>query len=55
LTKPKELPDKMDYLRSQPDFDDRPFALFYSLAALSVGDEHAVTHDPNAQSGQSAQ
>ena len=55
LTKPDELPAKMDYLRSQPGFDDRPFALFYSLAALSIGVEHAPTLDPNAQFGQSAQ
>jgi probable F420-dependent oxidoreductase len=55
LTKPAELPAKMDYLRSQPGFDDRPFALFYSMAALSVGQEHAVTLDPKSQFGQSAQ
>jgi probable F420-dependent oxidoreductase len=55
LTKPEELPAKMDYLRSQPGFDDRPFSLFYSLAVLSVGQEHAIVEDPNAQFGQSAQ
>src|SRR5271165_2782109 len=36
LTKPAELPRRMDFLRSQPGFDDRPFSLFYSLAVLSV-------------------
>lgn len=55
LTKPEELPAKMDYLRSQRGFDDRPFSLFYSLAVLSIGQEHAVVDDPNAQFGQSAQ
>ncbi|NDJ87918.1 MULTISPECIES: TIGR03619 family F420-dependent LLM class oxidoreductase [Mycolicibacter] len=55
LTKPAELPAKMDYLRSQPGFDDRPFSVFYSLAMLSVGQEHAVVNDPHAQFGQSAQ
>jgi alkanesulfonate monooxygenase SsuD/methylene tetrahydromethanopterin reductase-like flavin-dependent oxidoreductase (luciferase family) len=55
LTKPDELPAKMDYLRSQPGFDDRPFSLFYSLAVLSIGQEHAATDDPNAQFGQNAQ
>src|SRR3979409_2080660 len=55
LTKPDELPPKMDYLRSQPGFDDRPFSLFYSLAVLSIGQEHAIIDDPNAQFGQSAQ
>lgn len=55
LTKPEELPAKMDYLRSQPGFDDRPFSLFYSLAVLSIGQEHAIVDDPNAQFGQNAQ
>jgi probable F420-dependent oxidoreductase len=55
LTKPEELPAKMDYLRSQPGFDDRPFSVFYSLAMLSIGQEHAIVDDPGAQFGQSAQ
>jgi probable F420-dependent oxidoreductase len=55
LTKPDELPAKLDYLRSQPGFDDRPFSVFYSLAVLSIGQEHAIVEDPNAQFGQSAQ
>lgn len=54
-TRPEELPAKMDYLRSQPGFDDRPFSLFYSLAVLNVSREHTITNDPNAQFGQSAQ
>jgi probable F420-dependent oxidoreductase len=55
LTKPDELPAKLDYLRSQTGFDDRPFSVFYSLAVLSIGQEHAIVDDPNAQFGQSAQ
>lgn len=55
LTQPDQLPAKMDYLRSAPGFDDRPFALFYSLAVLNVGAGHAIVEDPNAQFGQSAQ
>ena len=55
LTKPDELPAKLDYLRSQPGFEDRPFSVFYSLAMLSIGQEHVIVDDPNAQFGQSAQ
>jgi probable F420-dependent oxidoreductase len=55
LTKPDELPAKIDYLHSQPGFDDRPFSVFYSLVVLSIGEEHAIVEDPNAQFGQSAQ
>ena len=54
-TKPEELPAKMEYLRSQPEYDGRPFSLFYSLAALAVGQEHAIVDDPLAQIGKSAQ
>jgi probable F420-dependent oxidoreductase len=55
ITMPDQLPARLDFLCSQPGFDDRPFSVFYSLAMLSVGAEHAVTNDPNAQFGQSAQ
>lgn len=54
-TKPKDFPAKLERLRSQPGFDDRPFSVFYSLAALSVGHEHAVVNDPSAQFGQNPQ
>jgi probable F420-dependent oxidoreductase len=55
LTQPDQLPAKMDYLRGQPGFDDRPFSLFYSMAMLSIGAEHAIIDDPGAQFGQNAQ
>jgi probable F420-dependent oxidoreductase len=55
LTKPEELPAKMDYLRSQPGFDGRPFSVFYSLAGLRIGEEHTIVDHPNAQLAQSAQ
>ncbi len=55
LTKPAELPAKIEYLRSQPGFDDRPFAVAYSLAALSIGEGHAIVTDPNAEFGQSTE
>ncbi|GAB1814463.1 TIGR03619 family F420-dependent LLM class oxidoreductase [Mycobacterium sp. MUNTM1] len=55
LTKPQELPQKMEYLRAQPGFDGRPFSLFYSLAVLSIGQEHAIVDDKEAQFGQNTQ
>jgi probable F420-dependent oxidoreductase len=48
LTPPDALPAKLDLLRSQPEWDDRPFDVFYSLAALNIGAEHAITDDPDA-------
>jgi len=55
LTKPEDLPARLDFLRSQPGFDDRPFSVFYSLVNLSVGQQHTITEDPSAQFGQNAQ
>jgi probable F420-dependent oxidoreductase len=37
LTPPAEIPEKLDRIRSYPEFDGRPFAVFFSLAALNIG------------------
>ena len=55
LTKPEEIPGQLAFIRSRPGFDDRPFSVFYSLAMLSIGLQHASSEDPNAQFGQNAQ
>ena len=55
LTKPADLPARIDYLRCQPGFDDRPFAIAYSPAALNVGEGHEIVTDPSAEFGQSAE
>jgi probable F420-dependent oxidoreductase len=55
LTPPDQIPAKLDILRSAPGFDNRPFSVFYSLAMLNIGVEHAINDDPKAQFGQSAE
>jgi probable F420-dependent oxidoreductase len=55
LTQPDQLPARLDFLRSQPGFDDRPFDICYSPGGLTIGEGHVETNDPNAQFGQSAQ
>ena len=55
LTQPDHLPARLDFLRSQPGFDDRPFDVCYSPAGLSIGEGHVATNDPNAQFGSTAQ
>ena len=37
LTPAAEIPEKLDRIRSCPEFDGRPFAVFFSLAAQNVG------------------
>ena len=36
LTPPKDIPARLDRIRSFPEFDGRPFSVFFSLAALNV-------------------
>jgi probable F420-dependent oxidoreductase len=55
LAMPAQLPARLDFLRAQPGFGDRPFEVCYSLAMLSIGAEHVPTNDPNAYYGQSAE
>ena len=37
LTPPDQIPEKLDRLRSFPEFDGRPFAVFYSMMATLIG------------------
>jgi hypothetical protein len=53
-TAPSDLPARMDFLRSQPGFDDRPFSLFFSLAAMHIGEGHLV-HDTKPVGRRNAQ
>jgi probable F420-dependent oxidoreductase len=55
LTPPDQLPARLDFLRSQPGLDDRPFEVCYSLAMLSIGADHVVTNDPNGKYGDTAE
>jgi probable F420-dependent oxidoreductase len=55
LTPPEALPEKLDQLRSSSSWVDRPFSVFYSLAVLTIGEEHAITADPRAIASTNAQ
>ncbi|CAM3129384.1 TIGR03619 family F420-dependent LLM class oxidoreductase [Mycobacterium colombiense] len=37
LTPPDQIPEKIDRIRSSPEFNDRPFSVFYSLMSLLIG------------------
>jgi probable F420-dependent oxidoreductase len=40
LTKPADLPARLDMLRSAPGYDGRALDVFFSLAAMNIGEEH---------------
>lgn len=55
LTKPEELPAKIDFIKSQPMYDGRPFDVMYPLGMGRVGEGHVSIDDPRQRSGMSAQ
>jgi probable F420-dependent oxidoreductase len=55
LTKPEDIAAKVDFIKSQPAFDGRPFDVSYGVGTSRVGEGHAVVKDPKARPGMSAQ
>jgi probable F420-dependent oxidoreductase len=55
ITPPDQLPARLEFLRSQPGFDDRPFSVYYTWSHLDIGASHENKHDPKAQFGQTPQ
>jgi probable F420-dependent oxidoreductase len=55
LTKPADIPAKIDFIKSQPTFTDRLFDVMYGLATSRVGEGHRVIEDSQARAGMSAQ
>lgn len=55
LTKPENIKDRIDFIKSQPEYDGRPFEISYGMGTSRVGEGHVVIDDPNARAGQSKQ
>ena len=55
LTKPEDIPTKLDFIKSQPTYDGRPFDVFYGLGTSQVGEGHIVIDDPTQRPGLSGQ
>ena len=55
LTKPADLAVRIDFIKSQPEYDGRPFEVSYGLATSRVGEGHVVNENPDARPGMSAQ
>lgn len=54
-TRPENLPARLDQIRSDPQWRDRPFDVYYSLSSLSIGDDHVVIDDPQSRPAQTAE
>lgn len=53
LTKPETIPERIDFIRSQPDYNGQLSDVFYGISTARVGEGHKVQHDPTALPGQS--
>jgi hypothetical protein len=54
-TKPDTLPARIDFIRSQPDYNGQLADVYYGMATSRVGEGHIVIDDPAARPGQSKQ
>ena len=55
LTKPEHIKDRIDFIKSQPDFRGGEFEVMYGMSTASVGEGHKVIDDPNARPGRNSQ
>lgn len=43
---PEEFPDKLDFIKSQPEYDGRPIGLYFNFALLNKYSDEAIQSDP---------
>jgi probable F420-dependent oxidoreductase len=55
LTKPEDIPARIDFIKSQPDYNGRLEDVFYGFSTSRVGEGHVVIEDPKARPGQTKQ
>jgi probable F420-dependent oxidoreductase len=54
-TAPEEIPDRLDYIKSQPGWAERPFDVSYGLGTGRLTTDHAPSGDDSTSKGLSAQ
>lgn len=55
LTPPDKIAERIEFIKSQPTYDGRPFEVMHGLGTTRVGEGHRVVKDPHARPGMSAQ
>jgi probable F420-dependent oxidoreductase len=55
LTPPEKIAERVEFIKSQPTYDGRPFEVMHGMATTRVGEGHRVRDDPHARAGMSAQ
>ena len=55
LTSPDKIAERIEFIKSQPAYDGRPFEVMHGIATTRVGEGHRVQDNPDARPGMSAQ
>lgn len=55
LTKPEDIPAKLDFIKSQPDYSGKLTEVYYGIGTARVGEGHQVQDDPKARPGMTKQ
>lgn len=55
LTKPDDIPAKIDFIKSQPDYNGKLEDVYYGFATTRVGEGHVPKEDPSARPGMTKQ
>ncbi len=53
LTKPEAIPERIDFIKSQPGYKGQLAEVFYGFATSRVGEGHVVLDDPKLRPGMS--
>jgi hypothetical protein len=54
LTKPEDIPARLNFIKSQPTYRGGPFEVMYGMSTSTVGEGHVPIDDPKARPGMSA-
>ena len=52
LTPPEKIAERIDFIKSQPDYNGKLEDVFYGFSTTRVGEGHVVVDDPKARPGQ---
>jgi probable F420-dependent oxidoreductase len=55
LTKPADIPARIDFIKSQPAYKGGEFEVSYGLGTSRIGEGHAVIDDPHARADMNVQ
>jgi probable F420-dependent oxidoreductase len=55
LTKPEDIPARIDFIKSQPDYNGQLAEVYYGFDTTRIGEGHILQEDPRARPGMTKQ